>query len=292
VLKENNKEIPIIEYVKKNSLYIFRYKPHRKPKAISGHRFVDLLVNNRYSSKLKTLMGFYDLTPEIDKTNKDEAKYIIAGEVLEEEVIKLFSNDYVKYEFSKDNKGDMFNYNHKFMNDDVNFNGLIDGELLDLDCLVEVKNYSNPQKVEFGCPQEWFLQARLYLYLWNITAEKYGRKKYDKIIVLAHHMDRATIDYVWKFKASPKLDKDNVLVYEFYDVEDNFEELVDYSLIKRLEVLATNEEGYIEVKEEYTGKDKEELENLITQCESQGKCVFKKLGKFPTYDEEGKEYPF
>jgi hypothetical protein len=259
----------IIEVWKRQGRCEFRFKPLRKPKGLSGHRFVKLLGLDKWSTNLSILLDLYGLSPFV------ENPYTVAGQLLEEPIIKMVSDDYTMYGFDEETRGDMFFTKYLFGEKEIPIVGLIDAHAKDLNKLLEIKTFVNPRKIEWNggkaiLPREWFLQARFYLHWWNKTREQQGRDAVDGISVVAYKTNMPLINYIFEYRQVPKLNPNDLVFFDIIkDNGDGFEGLIGIACENLIKVTTLDEDGWVTATVETKGKkEKEQMEEYLSTLDT------------------------
>lgn len=253
-----------------------------KVRRISGHRFVALLGKEPFMrSYLDLLLSFLGLAPFV------ENEYTKIGTELEEAVILTQTNQYEMYEFTtketapdgRGNYGDMFK--------DKEFTGLIDAWDWGAGRLLEIKNYFSKFKIKFVwkdkkrvqiIPDSYYLQSRLYLYLWN---KHFPDKRVPNIDVVAHYVDpdlhEKAIEFIDDFAFDEdkafveakraelgNLNKRNISVFTVKE-DNNFQDLIDLALRRKNLLCKPHEDEngiYYRVKINWRKQEKELIEEI------------------------------
>jgi len=283
----NNSQRPkLVIDVKKESRKGFAYcklYTTNKRKRIGGHRFVALFGKNNFTNNLGLLLEFFGLKPFVAND------FVTVGKELEEAVIKTQTTYYDMFEYTK---GDNGNYGDQFK--DPDFTGLIDADDKEHMVLLEIKNYFSLKKINWvydinkkkkipQIPDAWYLQARLYLYLWNKT---YPYNKRLSINLVAHYVDlkhkEKVLNFVNWYLPDPdetfvaakraeiwRLNKRNITVFPIY-IDDTFDVLVDLAKERADKLLTLHKDDtgeFYRVKVPYTAMTK----TILAEIETEGR---------------------
>lgn len=224
-----------------------------KPKPISGHRFVSLLGENKYSNDFTLFLDFLGLR------KVEENAFMSIGREFENKLLDHVwgKKTYVSYEYEEHN-GDMFGVE--------GFNGLIDGKHFYEDKIAEVKTYFNFKKLKQKyydvknkksikeIPRAYWLQTRLYLWLLNQQNPNTKIKKADVITCFMN-------------VKQPQIKDENINIFKvWHNKNDGFDDLILQAKQKKQWLMQPNKDvdgNFYTIMSKRTKANEKEMKHLL-----------------------------